>query len=419
MLAVARSFEAIAIIGALACGCGQSRANQATSSGGTTSAGTGGAGATSGAGGGQGGSAGTGLCADGPIYGHEYRIEGADAAVDIEAFRCVEEITESLVISATNLADLGGLERLRSIGRDLIIGGAEAAAGNASLASLAGLDALESVGGALEIANNPRLGTLQGLQGLRNIGGDVRMYAQSTSLAGLGGPLAVAGNFSVWGAPLEDFVDAESGISIGGKLALHSNANLTSLEGLDRWEFSGIELEENPRLSTLAGWSPAADWNGDIKLASNAMLADLSALSSLETLGSLSAAGAHAFADFKGLSNVRTIDRLEIGGGSMDNVRGFENLTRIEILDLSFSFIENFRGLEAVETLGQLYLLGNERLVSFEGLEALQRIDGRIVMLGNGFTQENKDAFALRFGKTCECPTQVMSCVCSGLCSCQ
>jgi hypothetical protein len=389
-----------------------------TAGAGATSAGTAGTGATGAGRGGSGGGGGAATCA-GPVHTTDYRIEGADAARDIEAFGCVEETTGSLTISATNLGELRGLERLRSIGRDLIIGGANASSGNTELVSLAGLTGLESIGGRLEVANNPRLDSLGGLEGLRSVGGDVRINSQPASLAGLGGPLTVAGDFLLTSVPLENFTAVEAGVSIQGWLYVHSSPNLTTLDGLDRWAFSGLVLDGNSKLETLSGWSPAPLWNGDLTLRANAMLADLSALSSLETLGSLTADGAHAFTDFRALSNLRILGRLELGGGTMQNARGFSSLTRIELLTLSFSAIEDFRGLEAVESLGQLYLRSNERLVSFEGLEGLQRIDGRLVIIANGFAQSDADAFAARFGKTCECPEEIMSCVCSGVCECR
>lgn len=81
---------------------------------------------------------------------------------EVDAFDCVE-VTGNLLISGDDISDLSPLLGLTTVGEEFAV------RDNGALASLTGLESLESVG-RLTVAQNDLLSSLEGLDGLASVG---------------------------------------------------------------------------------------------------------------------------------------------------------------------------------------------------------------------------------------------------------
>ncbi|WAS99100.1 hypothetical protein [Nannocystis punicea] len=133
------------------------------------------------------------------------------------------------VLQNRNLRDLTGLEPLRHVVGDLVIGrrrvadldlacsDAEKPGGNGSMQTLTGLSALERVDGTLAIACNPALTALDAFASLQTVDGSLilRENPGLTDIAGLGGPdgalTHVGGVFELRCSPL---LDLEAAVAV-------------------------------------------------------------------------------------------------------------------------------------------------------------------------------------------------------------
>lgn len=107
-------------------------------------------------------------------------------ASDVQSFAsegtaCVR-LEGSLVVTASDLTDLVGLERLVEVTGSLVV------TDNARLVSLAGLSSLASIGVDLEVRNNGALADVSHLSALEEVGGEVDIrdnpsLAQADALA--------------------------------------------------------------------------------------------------------------------------------------------------------------------------------------------------------------------------------------------
>jgi len=134
-----------------------------------------------------------------------------------------------VVLRNRRLRDLSGLEPLREVGGDLLIGRRRPQdlapacddpndpGGNGSLERLTGLSALEVVGGTLAIACNPALVALDAFSALHTIDGSLllRENPELADITGLGGPAGaltrVGGVFELRCSPL---LDLETAIAV-------------------------------------------------------------------------------------------------------------------------------------------------------------------------------------------------------------
>jgi hypothetical protein len=217
----------------------------------------------------------------GVLYG-DYTINNS---ADLAALAIYTEVTGDLIISASTLPSLTGLEDLNSVMGSLIINDSD------SLTSLEGLEGLSSVGN-LMISINDSLINFNGLEGLSSVSGDLDVTNNDSlinfngleGLSSVGGYLGVSTNSS-----LLSFDGLEGLSSVGGDLYVSFNDSLLSFDGLEGLSSIGLSLSihYNYLLTSLDGLGGLTSVSGGISIYYNsvlcmsivdAFLADLSAL---------------------------------------------------------------------------------------------------------------------------------------------
>jgi hypothetical protein len=145
-----------------------------------------------------------------------------------------------------------------------ILGGVSVGGDNPSfIANLNGLDVLKSIGGSLVIANNQILTSLAGLDSLNSIGGNLSIgdaffdigNAALKNLSALHNVSSVPGTlFIVLNPSLQVLTGLESLTSIGC-LSIQHNDSLVSIAELINVNtiVTGFDVRDNPLLSNLAG----------------------------------------------------------------------------------------------------------------------------------------------------------------------
>jgi cysteine-rich repeat protein len=178
------------------------------------------------------------------------------------------EVTGDLELSAPEIEGVEPLGRLESVGGDLYI------FGNATLASLAGLESLTSVGGNLEIITNQELVSLSGLDNLQEIGGDLYLDNNMllSDLSALGSLVTIEGSLRIVNSPgLSRLLGLNSLASVGGDLVVRENEWLSDLNGLDGLTSVGgiLLIYRNPRLVNLHALGSLASVGGDFTVVEN------------------------------------------------------------------------------------------------------------------------------------------------------
>ena len=152
-----------------------------------------------------------------------------ETAADLEALRCVDEITGALRIEHTAVTHLNDLASLARIGGGILI------KANVDLVSLNGLRSLTTVQD-LGIGENLSLTSLHGLEGVTTVEGSLFVGACPLleSLDGLAGLTRVDAGM---GLTSNDALASLGGLhglrTVSGPLAIAANDHLTSLSGLD------------------------------------------------------------------------------------------------------------------------------------------------------------------------------------------
>ncbi len=314
------------------------------------------------------------------------------------------------------LEDLGGLDRLASIGEDLVIadqpalgqigglnaleclGGSLVIGANQSLVEIDGLKGLGAVPGHLIIGSwsvfdellalgesagdvdlqevievdsgNPLLGTISGLQQLNWVGGDLVLSGNGAlgELAGLGGVIAVGGSLRIRdNGALEDFEGLGNLAAVCDRLSVRDNGALADLSGPRNGAHIGgtVEILGNPSLVSLQGIHPAERVRGDLWLSGNPRLVDLSSLGTVTAVeGEVLVENNATLTDLSGLGALTVVE----GDLSIQN--------NAALMDLS-----GLGALGSVE--GNLIIWENDLLPSLSGLEAITRIDGFLIVFGN------------------------------------
>lgn len=256
-----------------------------------------------------------------------------DDNTDLAALGCIEEVIGDMQIGpTTQLASLAPLKNLRKVGGALTI------QDNEALIDLVGLDSLEHVGGWLSVVGNPALVTMDGLGSLTRLGGlHVEANHSLIALSPMGGVVEL-GPGVMWfvGLPkLQSFKDL-AGLTVMPATAL------------------GIRVELNLALTDLKGLGDccAAVDVVDLELKGNHALPSLAGLEPFDHLGRLVIVANHALPDLSGLDNLTEVDILEIGQ-------------------------------ECFDLMNEPSPVGNNALVSLEGLGAVNAVHDVLSIMGN------------------------------------
>ncbi|MEC9073304.1 MAG: hypothetical protein VX938_13020, partial [Myxococcota bacterium] len=248
----------------------------------------------------------TGACPGDPVScAADFVVDSEDTDGDLALVNGCTAIEGSLSIFETTLLSLDALTGLTSVTGDLSI------YENPTLNSLAGIDGVTAVGGAVHIYNNPALcqnlvdAFLEGCEDCTadtaggNTGpcdedpvpceGDYTVDGIDTEadLALLEGCPSITGGLTIQGTALENLDGLPALTTIGGGLAIHSNAALVNLDGLSTVGSIGgaTDIVFNLSLQNLSGLSGLKTVGGYFQVTGNGSLTDISGLGSLESVG--------------------------------------------------------------------------------------------------------------------------------------
>jgi hypothetical protein len=255
------------------------------------------------------------------IIGGDLSVEIADIE-NVDGLENLKDIKGNLLISGNEkLTNIDGIGNLESVGKDITI------VRNSSLIDINGLGRLKKMSGDLKIINNK---SLINVEGLRNIEGAAKgIYVERNN-------------------SLKD-IDALSKIlELEGDLTIMGNDSLLRIKGLENIEAveGGLTIDNNSIVEDLLGLKRTARVGGSL------------VIQNLATVNSL-----------KGLEALTRIGDGAIGGSLIiNNVKRIEDLVGLNSL---------------VKVGGKLTIESNISLISLNGAEALNTIDGDISITNN------------------------------------
>jgi len=188
-----------------------------------------------------------------------------------------------LISNCNNLASLSGLEGLDSISGNLIIRNV-GNSGNEKLVDLSGLDNIKGIRGSAEISNCDSLISLSGLHNLSSVGSRFSIFNNDmltnlsglesltsvgmNSITGLGDDLLIGLPDSVGNDALLSLSGLNNLENIGGDLSINFNENLVSLIGLENISYVGgnLHLFHNDQISNLQGLESLQTIGGNIEI---------------------------------------------------------------------------------------------------------------------------------------------------------
>ncbi|MGH1434284.1 MAG: DUF7619 domain-containing protein [Lewinella sp.] len=237
------------------------------------------------------------------IGGHVIIDKNAEL-VTLNGLEGITVINDQLEITANgDLTSMVGLDNLTSIGAYFIL------EYNLSLTSLSGLNNLSNITGLLYIYNNDNLTNLNGLEGLTNLPGSLRIHGNNglTSLSGLDNLTTIGGGVEIWNhSQLTDLTGFGSLESIGGYFSLLSNQNLESLAGLES-------------LTTVGGYL----WIRNFSLADLSALSNLTTIGSylqLDGNDALTSLQGTENIDFTGIDRIELLDNPLLAVCGQENI---------------------------------------------------------------------------------------------------
>ena len=266
-----------------------------------------------------------------------------DSITNLAGLQMVERVNGSFITGRTPLIDFSGLENLKYIGGDFVVG---SYIGTPDLSffgfpktsiSFEGLESLDTINGTL-YANNVNFTDFTGLSGLKSAKGIQLLRCEETI------------NF--------DGLDQLSSLHsvVLGKFLLYQPGIQGSFGNSKIKDFSGLSGVNNLKIIKALDCPQLQSFSG------------LNQLTSIQTLQIESCPSLH---NFTGLNNLVEISgKLQIGG--YYEVPGYVHFPAS--LAVMKSNIENFTGLENVQQIGTFKVVNDSSLVDFSGLENLHQI---------------------------------------------
>ncbi|MEY4582464.1 MAG: hypothetical protein RL701_7167 [Pseudomonadota bacterium] len=276
----------------------------------------------------------------------------------VEGFENLRTITGRLVIGGYELAAFTGLERLRSVGRDVVI---ELAS---SLQNFKALKSLTTLAGSLELRGSGPGSTLRdfnGLEHLTQLGGlSVSGLDSLQNLRGLPSLTHLTGSIQLSDLPALRSIDALSELrSTGGAIIIRRTPKLTRLTALSQLEeTAGLSLIEADAVTSLSAFARLTRISGDLTLVGNDALRTLDGLQGVRALRALYV-DSSALTALDGLENMSTLQNLVLTNNPrLTRIDALNQLTTVpgEIKITSDPMLTSLAGLTHVTQVGSLVL---------------------------------------------------------------
>eukprot|EP00040_Diaphanoeca_grandis_P036131 m.229234 g.229234 ORF g.229234 m.229234 type:complete len:1381 (-) comp33556_c0_seq1:152-4294(-) len=283
---------------------------------------------------------------------------------------------------------------------------------NEKLTNVAGFDILSHVLGPFDLSDNSALTNLRGFSNLFSIQGDLIIKNNSLNdLEWLGqlelvkGFVVIDDNKNLSTIKLNSIVEVKTDIEI------QNNPDLTTIAGFDGLVFANesIFMMSNPKLKAIVGFNSLKQVLGELKIKNNKALERIEGFNSDALTFSTNGNGETNFrvADnaalntIKGFNGVKVLDRLEIVNNKATTVMtqpddaeglvGFNSLTQLIQLK-----IEDNSNLAAVKGFGNLSLIKtafsfkrNDRVAVIDGFDKLKTMQSFVVDSNNALETLN------------------------------
>lgn len=311
-----------------------------------------------------------------------------DGHGDLSDLHCLVAITGDLLISGPGLASVHGLERLETIGGDLEI------TSWPIITDLDGLSGLRFLGGGLflharDLADIGTLGflsgsipalTLQGadiedlspLSAITQVEGDLKLDRLSalTTLSDLKRLVVVGGDLSLTNSDALAVVDFPSLAEVGGDVFYVSNPVLIGIEA-PQVVGGSIAIERNDTLPDFAGWD-LASVGGSLTIAENTSLSHLYGLEGVTGIAStVEVTGNAALVDLAGLDGLATVQTMLVTDNGIQTLDGLGSLEEAQELYVRENPALDHPGSLGTDLVigGDLWFESNASMTSFAGLD--------------------------------------------------
>jgi hypothetical protein len=306
-----------------------------------------------------------------------------DALVDITGLGSLKELGGRFYCRFN--ARLASLEGLQNITRALSVG----VEGNPLLTSVDGLRGLREVAG-LYLESNPMLTSFDGLEALVFVQDVLWLFGNSnvTTLAGLRDLRIVGSLHLAYMSSLEslaglEYVEILSGVSI------HNNDRLVTTSGLnlatDGPGASEIGVVENPRLTSLEGFSGVASEVGNVSISDNESLASLHGLEGIVSATTVQISWNPALSTLDGLDGLTTVsDFVSIDSNdALTSLEGLGSLREGGLAVTSNASLTSLAGLESMRSTLAVAIGENPMLRSLRALAGLETVENDFWIVDN------------------------------------
>ncbi len=317
------------------------------------------------------------------------QFEGNRNLTSLEGLEGIKRCGDLRILFNNNLRILSGLKNLQSVDKFWMIE-------NTALQNLVGLESLKAINGNFTV-DRTEMTSLNGIESVEIIKGKIEIIENEflcscdqiaiCNSIQTGKEVILKQNNSGCNTKqgILDWCDSEDSPQCYGRLTVWSQAEVDNFQNnYPNIDFIDGDLTiSGEDIINLEGLNIVKAIGGDLKIIGNENLIDLEGLESLsEILGKLEVIDNPKLSVLKGLNNVFYIGGMEISqNNSLTDLTGLNSLESTSpdgIIRISNNpNFESFNGLNALSRIeGNLSIEENDRLRSFDGLDSIRFIGG-------------------------------------------
>lgn len=287
------------------------------------------------------------------------------------------EINGYLIIDGSNITNLEGLSKLKTIRKYLDI------RGNPGLTNLKGLENIETISHSLIIQSSKTLKDISALSKVRVVGHTllVRYNEALTNLEGLENIRSIGSAIEIEENPaLETINGFDSLISVNYRFWIKSNPVLKDIAGFERLSFinKDFDIENNPSLEQIEGFNNLGRINGDLSISNNPNLATIDGFSKLDFIkGNLVLSGTRPLTEVNGLNQLTSAGSFTIADNdNLSSIEFLSTLTNLSRFTISGNAqLRNLVGLENLTNLGSITIKNNLALANINSIQNVSPVN--------------------------------------------